>query len=675
MYCPLVQKKPATKVLNPDSKALDTQEIPDLESSEKIKYVLLIDEEKRKSQKEKIQIQETWIEEKITEGRELGGDEQVLREKYRRACKDGLLLGDFILHSETGETIRVADILDDPDKWHEKRFADPLEPDYRSDKRIAYANLKSKGKAFIWSHAHGGRRFTLCRTLETIQVQTGERKRIVEKVLELATLDLSLFQRDRELVTVDKEGKIWPRQAEGILYYLDTLARWEKYNKKGEAIPIDAPKYIAQGVLQAQDSGLPELLGVITAPTLDLETDRVIEQDGYDHQSNLLLIFNSETWKGIPARPTRENVKEALKNLWKPFEAFPFVDKISRGVFLSILLSSFVRQSLPTAPGILINSPSAGSGKSLLARCLAIVSGETEPTAIPIPDSSRDANEEVRKSLLALGREGEKAIVFDNINGAFESSSLCAFMTSTLFQARILGVSQTSKVPTRSLIILTGNNVMLKGDLCRRILPCRIDPKMEKPWTRKFNLSPAFYCQENRLQMVADGLTIIRAGIQQGSKLDDRTASFELWSDTVRQTVCFIRDLSLLDVADPIEAIETAYQLDPETQKLASLLAAIYEIKKETRWKVAEIIEYAKKSQDTFETAKEKLLARTETGEIELAENLHEALLEIVGDASQLNSRRIGKWIEKQADRIANGLKFVRAGTKSRALLWAIKKP
>lgn len=655
---PLTQRMQKTLVFNPDSPPLDTRiGIADLSSPEENEFRLIVDKAVEEAKPRSGKAQEVWIESRVEDGVEKGeGDEKDLREKYQRACRHDLLLGDFVLYPDNGKPITVAEILDNPDTWHNKRFADPLEPDYQNDNRIAFANLKKAGKAYIYSHAHGERRFLLSRTLTVIRIQAGERVRIVEKALELARLNYSLFRRAGELVTIGKNGEIQPVKVEEMLFYLDVLARWEKYYKKEkEWVPADAPKNVAHGMLVAgKNSQLPELVAVVTAPTLDMENNRVIDQDGYDSASKLLLMLNPEKWMGIPDYPNKNEIKQALEQLWTPFAEFPFVDNVSRGVFLNGILTACVRPSLPTAPGILIDSPVAGSGKTLLARCLSILAGEATPTAIPVPDASRDSNEEIRKSLLALAREGEQAIIFDNIVGSFSSSALCAFLTMERYQGRILGVSNMQKVPSKCLVLATGNNVTLKGDICRRFLSCRIDPKIEAPWKRRFELSPDFFCRENRLQMVAASLTIIRAGIQQG-KQTGRTASFELWSDTVRQAVCLVRDFGLMGVADPVDAIDTAYQLDPETQKLSSLLSAIYAVKQDARWKTSEIVSCAEQAG-------------------ELSESLRSAIFEMAGTGDSINTRIFGRWLEKNTGRIVDGLKFVRAENKQGgAVVWSVK--
>lgn len=75
-----------------------------------------------------------------------------------RASEHLVLDGSFELTGQDGSTITVAELLADPEKYHDARFGDPLEPG--EDVRVAVAKLKG-GKPCIYSHQHGGVTYTL----------------------------------------------------------------------------------------------------------------------------------------------------------------------------------------------------------------------------------------------------------------------------------------------------------------------------------------------------------------------------------------------------------------------------------------------------------------------------------------------------------------------------------
>ena len=55
-------------------------------------------------------------------------------------------------------------------------------------------------------------------------------------------------------------------------------------------------------------------------------------------------------------------------------------------------------------------------------------------------------------------------------------------------------------------------------------------------------------------------------------------------------------------------------------------------------------------------------------------EQLHAALREIAADdGGRLNARRLGKWVERQEGRIADGLRFVREGKRQGVVVWRVE--
>ena len=61
------------------------------------------------------------------------------------------------------------------------------------------------------------------------------------------------------------------------------------------------------------------------------------------------------------------------------------------------------------------------------------------------------------------------------------------------------------------MVTATGNALTVTGDLCRRTLPCLIDPKTECPSERDFSFCPVQRARENRGRYVVACLTILHA--------------------------------------------------------------------------------------------------------------------------------------------------------------------
>ncbi len=654
---PLSQRRPAPIVINAEAPPLDTRAaLPDLAPAEEAKRRDIVAALKDAARPEAAKRREAWAEEQV--GRILARvgktpvshpqDADKLREVYRNATDHRDLYGEFELVMADGKTVTVVEVLSTPDKYHGKRCADPLEPTYGNDHRIAVLNLRAAGKPYIFSHAHGGLRYSLRRERRAHVIRAGERLAAVEAALGAMRSDGTLYERNGEIVRVTDQGTIVPLPQPGILLELDRLVRWQKYTKAGDIAPCDCPRPVAEGVTAMLGKwGLPKLAAVTTAPLYHPQANRIIERDGYDAETSILVVCpDLDGWPGVPANPTQEHVKEALERLWTPFRDFPFCGPLDRGVFLAAILTAMGRPAYATAPGFLIVASTAGSGKTLLAKCLAAISGEEIPSVM----AGAEDDAEMRKRLIAVGRRGVAVIILDNLTGYLDSDALCAWLTSECLADRILGVSEDVMVRTGGLLVCTGNNVTPKGDLCRRVLTCRIEAETETPWKRSFDLDPVQYCRNHRLELVAAGLTIVRHYMGQPNPLKDRTASFEEWSDTIRRAVVGVARDGLMDVADPVGSIDAAYDEDPETAKLRALL---------TVWD-----DRYGKTPSTVAQAKADAASD---------DMLKAALEEIAWDGREINPRRLGRWIERNAGRIVDGLKFERAGQVNGSLSWRVR--
>ncbi len=666
-YCekPLEQRRPDPVVFNPEGPLLDTEKaLPDLSAHEEKQYKDAVIKARKEAWPEAKETQENWVEERVeTKLKALEPDDpdaerDRLKSVYTLAAKNKKLMGDFEVTLEDGQTVEVIELLSNKDEYHGKRTLDPLEPDYDGGRLVGWLNLHALGRPYLYSHAHGGTKFYLHMARETMRIIEGERFDLVNKAMDALNASGSIYTHCGELTTVSADGELFSRERNDIQLELDGVLKFERFDKRSnEWRPTDCKPTLAAGVMSAKNRWpFPKLKSVANAPILDPTTGRLLDVEGYDPDSQLILALGDlRRWPGIPSEPTDVQVEDSVSRLWKPFELFPFDSRISVGVFFQTILTAAIRPLLSTAPGTAIDSPIAGSGKSKLCNSIAALAGEEAGLLPGVSDK-----EEIRKRILALLRQGTRVVIFDNISLPLDSDALCVLFTGESYQDRILGETQNATVNTRALVLFSGNNISIKGDLCRRILKCRIDPGCTKPWKRKFAFDPVDFCRDNRLQMIADALTVIRAGIQRGPETPDRTASFEIWSDTVRRTVLLVRDLDLLDVDDPVDAIDVTYELDPETAKLGALMSAWFDVFGKTPVKISDLI---RKATDTG----------PELNFNDVNPELLDALLEIAGEGHSVNSRRLGRWVERNRDRMVDSLKIVEAGKYNGLRMWKLQ--
>ena len=331
---------------------------------------------------------------------------------------------------------------------------------------------------YIYSHAHGGVRYTLTRPPVRILVAVGDKGRITREAQAVISALGEIYDYgDGGSVKITK-SRIRPVSPDLLADYIDRNVCYYAIPRKPrgefEECPRDAPIYLPKRILARHgERGFPRLEGLVTAPTLRRD-GTILDMPGYDDISGLLYVSDLASPPRVPVSPTREDVLRALGDLWRPFRDFPFVGPAAETAMLSAIISGIVRPSLSTCPGHAFDAPAAGTGKTLLAECVGIVATGVRPAII----APTDDDAEIRKRLFAILREGGGVILWDNISGPLGGDALDAFLTAESFRERVLGVSESETVPNRALLLVTGNNISTRGDTFRRVLKARLDAQV-----------------------------------------------------------------------------------------------------------------------------------------------------------------------------------------------------
>jgi hypothetical protein len=440
-----------------------------------------------------------------------------------------------------------------------------------------------------------------------------------------------------------------------LTHWLGGQVQYWHQNEKGVAVKDDPPPKVIRALLSMQNKrGLNLLDAVVTAPILRKDGS-VIETLGYDAKSRIYIDLN-ESLRPIPKDLSIEQVSEALEILMYPFKDFAFCSHLDRSIILSALLTACLRPVLDTAPGFGFDAPVQGSGKSLLAACVGMLATGVAPTVWP-HTSSRD-DEEVRKRIFTALRSGERAIIWDNVTGTFDSASLASALTSPNFTDRVLGKSESLTVPNRAIFMMTGNNLCLAGDMPRRILLCRINPETETPFNRSFDLNPLEYVQNHRQKMVRAALIIVTSWLDSmeyicdGAATKGKMASFELWDSLIRQPVAWVNQcVAIGEYADPMDAVIKAQANDPEKEELSDLLIALRE-----------------KFGDSPFLAKEVIAA------FEFEENSISEALSLIGNGKcQSSPKSLGRVLTFRQDKIVNGLCLRPATELNNSCRWKVQ--
>ena len=214
-----------------------------------------------------------------------------------RAAVQQVLMGNFELTCSDGQVLSVAQLLDDPVRWHNTRFADPLDPD--ADRRVAVARLLNGTRPDLYSHRHGGMRYELRRQSARVQLGRGLRVEATDAVLQVLRERSELFDFGTSAIAYVAEGKATPVSRDWLIDHIGRVA--EFYSVKTERdedgnvismreIPEDAPSAIANAIL-AKHGGrnFRKLTAVTTAPTLRPDGS-VLDEPGHDAATGLMYV-------------------------------------------------------------------------------------------------------------------------------------------------------------------------------------------------------------------------------------------------------------------------------------------------------------------------------------------------------------------------------------------------
>ncbi len=449
---------------------------------------------------------------------------------------------------------------------------------------------------------------------------------------------------------------------------LDRLVEWQKWNDKVfDYLRCSVPPDIAKRLLsRAGMWKFPILTGVVTAPTLRPD-GLLIDAPGYDKTTGLFLDFQGEKFPAIPDAPTMEQgkaalaliVREVLENRCVGADenvGFAFASPAAKAAALSAIITALVRHTVAKAPLHLFSARRAGSGKSLLADVVALIA--TGKTAT-ILDLAEDGDEQ-EKRLLSVFIAGDAVINLDNVDRPLGGSAICKALTAETFTGRILGQSQNATVPTTATWLATGNNVIVKEDLTRRVVLCQLDPQTESPEKREFERNLEEWIPANRPGLVMAALTALRSYVVAGKPKQSVApmGSFEDWHRLVRSA------LTWLGEADPLGDTGEMEDTDPTRLKLRALIYAWHNAFKAIPTTAKEAVARANSN------------IRDENGD-EVAQDslLRDALTDHFTDGRKggISTRYLGDFLSKIKGRIECGARFEQAGKAHSAQLWRVK--
>lgn len=348
-----------------------------------------------------------------------------------------------------------------------------------------------------------------------------------------------LFRRGSLLVRIEHTDRGDPFLVTVDLYRLRHLlarcARWtvtrtnRETKEKFEAL-IKPPLDVCRDLLATPDPPIPLLSRVTDCPVFAADGSIRLTA-GYHEPAQTYAEFAGEL-PPIPTVPTPQNVQDAVALILDDVCGdFPFVSAADRCHALALFLLPFARDFItgPT-PLHLVEAPTLGTGKSLLAEMLLYPScGRTLSTMAPAEE-----DDEWRKRITVMLREGRPAVLLDNLSGVVDSSSLAAAITLPEWSDRLLGQSDSISFPIRLVWVASANNPVVSAEIARRSIRIRIDAGEARPWERQTFRYPHLreHVQSIRPALIAAGITLIRHWIAQERPQSTirPLGSFESWT-------------------------------------------------------------------------------------------------------------------------------------------------
>jgi hypothetical protein len=436
-----------------------------------------------------------------------------------------------------------------------------------------------------------------------------------------------VFQRAGHLVRLrrtDGDPHIEPMTEDVAYGHLLRIADWVREGEEGE-IHATPPKDVPHDILAFPDARLPELEAVVSTPIFDRE-GKLVATPGYDRAARLWLHERPgfRLPAPVPERPTESEIYQARQLIVEDLlQGFPFVKSSDLAHAVAAVILPFARRLVSgCTPLHLIEAPSAGTGKGLLADAVAIIATGNTSRVTTITEDE----DEIKKRITSTLSMAPQIVLIDNVRKGLDSAQLAAAVTADPWQDRPFGENQRMiELPNKATWLVTANNPTLSLEMARRCVRIRLDAGTDRPWERdpsEFR-HPDFkdWLAANRAQLVHAVLTLIQAWLAAGRpKGSGRLGSFESWVVVIGG----ILEVALIPgfLGDCKELYEVA---DVESAEWRVFCASWWERFQSNQVKPAELLKHAQNS------------------------DLLEGVLGDKGERSQ--SIRLGKALQRMRDR------------------------
>jgi Domain of unknown function (DUF3854) len=352
------------------------------------------------------------------------------------------------------------------------------------------------------------------------------------------------------------------------------VVHYKKVDGEYKLVSAIPPEWLITGVsARGEWSSVRHLEGIVEAPTMRPD-GTILDVPGWDEATGLLYVPNAD-FPPVPEMPSFDDAERAAAMILDVVSDFPFASDTDKSeanklAWLAGFLTPIVRYAIDGAcPLFLLDANTSGAGKGKLLDIIAIAATGREMPCAGYPDDEA----EMAKQILAIALAGDLMVCFDNVSTgwAIGGASLDRAITARTVKGRILGRSEmTADIPMNTIFYADGNNIGIKGDALRRIVPSRLESPEVHPEERKdFKIQGDIlaYVREHRGELVVAALTILRAFVVAGRPPQNLTPmDFPAWCGLIREAIHWAWG------ADPCESRLQLMKDDEDTIELEALV-------------------------------------------------------------------------------------------------------
>ena len=346
-----------------------------------------------------------------------------------------------------------------------------------------------------------------------------------------------IYKRDGIALYVSDGNKLEPMGSKSFVTWVEQFVRIVKWAGTGKDRRLETASMTEASASVILDS-VQFLRHLDPIRRVNLVRQPVIRSNGrlellpvgYDPESQTVTVGEIE----FDEKMLLDDALTLLDDLQKEF-AWPRQDPMrSRSIALSAQLAVFGDMMLAPAhqrPVWIYGANREGAGKTLLIR-MAVCPTFGPAVIGPPPDPSR--SDALTKLLASAALAGSPYLIFDNWGKGhvIGNPSLEAFITSSTYSDRVLGVSKMFTVEKQCLVFISGNGARVSPDMRRRSLVVDlevVEARSEDREIKKPMGEPEIL--RDRPKILAALWAIIREwdarGRPEGSA---RHASFSVWS-------------------------------------------------------------------------------------------------------------------------------------------------